>query len=87
MLVLYNRRCNTIDHHLRAGKIDEEFAQIAKEIARKKRDRANRNSEYLQTQYESEMTQEVIYGETERALGRPPRIQKDTECTSTPNPT
>lgn len=87
VLVLYNRRCNTIDHHLRAGKIDEEFAQIAKEIARKKRDRANRNSEYLQTQYESEMTQEVIYGETEQALGRPPRIQKETACTSTPIPT
>lgn len=87
VLVIYNRRCNTIDHHRRDGKIDEEFAQTAKEIARKKRDRANRNSEYLQTQYESEMTQEVIYDETEQALGRPPRTQKETECTSTPIPT
>lgn len=87
VLVLYNRRCNTIDHHLRAGKIDEEFAQTAKEIAKKKRDRANRNSEYLRTEYESEMTQKAIYIETEQAMGRPPRARKETACTSTPIPT
>lgn len=87
VLVLYNRRCNTIDHHLRAGKIDEKFAQTAKEIAKKKRDRANRNSEYLRTEYESEMTQKAIYIETEQAMGRPPRARKEIACTSTPIPT
>ena len=66
-------RCNTIDHHLRSGKIDKEFATTAKRIAREKKNRALRDNEYFLGQYEADMTQEAIYAETERRLGRPPR--------------
>ena len=66
-------RCNTIDHHLRSGKIDKEFAATAKRIAREKKNRALRDNEYFLGKYEADMTQDAIYTETEQRLGRPPR--------------
>ena len=44
-------RCNTIDHHLREHKLDKEFADTAKRIARNKKNRALRDNEYFQQQY------------------------------------
>lgn len=63
--IICERRCNTIDHHLRSGKLDKEFAITAKRIAREKRDRAIRDNDYFTKQYEEEMTQETIYAEAE----------------------
>ena len=77
--VICERRCNTIDHHLRNGKLDKEFATTAKRIAREKRDRAIRDNGYFTKQYEEEMTQKTIYAETEQVLGRPPQPQKAYE--------
>ena len=77
--VICERRCNTIDHHLRNGKLDKEFATTAKQIAREKRDRAIRDNGYFTKQYEEEMTQKTIYAETEQVLGRPPQPQKAYE--------
>lgn len=63
-----NRRCNTIDHHLRDEKITEEFAKTAKKIAREKLNRALKNNDYYTSRYEQEMTQEAIYAETEKQM-------------------
>ena len=65
---IYQRRCNTIDHHLRDGKITRDFATTAKKIAREKLNRATKNNDYYITSYEQDMTQEAIYAETEKQL-------------------
>ena len=71
-------RCNTIDHHLRSGKIDKEFAAAAKRIARNRKNRAISDNQYFLERYNEEMTQQAIYTETERTLGRPPHPQKES---------
>ena len=73
--IICEKRCNTIDHHLRQGKIDEAFAKKAKALARNKRDRALRDHNYYVSEYANEMTQEAIYTQTEQILGRPPTTQ------------
>lgn len=75
--MICEKRCNTIDHHLRQGKIDKEFAKKAKTLARNKRDKALRNNRYYISEYENEMTQEAIYTQTQHLLGRPPTIRSD----------
>lgn len=77
--IVCEKRCNTIDHHLRQGKIDREFAKKAKALARNKRDKALRDNGYYTSEYENEMTQEAIYAETQQLLGRPPTIQNANE--------
>jgi hypothetical protein len=73
--IVCEKRCNTIDHHLRSGKIDKDFAEKAKALARNKRDRALRDNHYYVSEYENEMTQEAIYAQTQQLLSRPPTIQ------------
>lgn len=65
---IYQRRCNTIDHHLRDGKISKPFSIAAKKIAKEKMNLAIKNNVYFTTRYEQEMTQEAIYAETEKQL-------------------
>lgn len=65
---IYQRRCNTIDHHLRDGKISRPFAIAAKKIAKEKMNQAIKNNDYFTTRYAHEMTQEAIYTETEKQL-------------------
>ena len=77
--IVCEKRCNTIDHHLRQGKIDQEFAKKAKALARNKRDKALRDNGYYTGEYGNEMTQEAIYAETQQLLGRPPTIQNANE--------
>lgn len=78
---IYRRRCNTIDHHLRDGKITEAFAAAAKKIAKEKLDMATKNNTYFTTQYEQEMTQEAIYAEAERLAG----IEQEKQCATAMN--
>ena len=75
---IYNTRCNTIDHHVRYGKIDRKFAETAKRIAKDRQSKALRDNEYYLKYYESEMTQETIYAAAEQELGRPPEKQNDS---------
>lgn len=65
---IYNTRCNTVDHHLRDGKIEKPFAVKVKELARDKLDRAIQDNEYFLTRYESEMKQSAIYAEAKELL-------------------
>lgn len=75
---IYKTRCNTIDHHVRDGKIDREFAKAAKRIAKDRQSKALRDNEYYLKHYESEMTQKAVYAAAERELGRPPEKQSDS---------
>lgn len=75
--VIYARRCNTIDHHLRDGKISKDFAAAAKKIAKEKLHLATKNNAYFTTRYEQEMTQEAIYEEARKAVG-----EKEKLCTA-----
>lgn len=78
---IYRRRCNTIDHHLRDGKITEAFASAAKRIAKERLDMATKNNVYFTTQYEQEMTQEAIYSEAEKLTGK----EREKQCTTAMN--
>ena len=78
---IYRRRCNTIDHHLRDGKISETFAAAAKRIAKERLDMATKNNAYFTTQYEQEMTQEAIYAEAEQLMGK----EREKQCAATVN--
>ena len=66
---LYRTRCNTIDHHRRAGLISEEKATKAKEIACDKMYRALRDNEYFLNEYAKEMAQDAIYAEADALIG------------------
>ena len=50
------------------GNITEEFAEHAKLLAEEKRDRARRDPEYANGQYEKEMRKRPFYAEVERRM-------------------
>lgn len=66
--VEYRKRCNTVDHHLREGKIDARFASKVKELAKEKMYRAISDNEYFLNFYQAEMQQKAIYKEAEELL-------------------
>ena len=66
--VEYRKRCNTVDHHLREGKIDARFASKVKELAKEKMYRAISDNEYFLNLYQAEMQQKAIYKEAEELL-------------------
>lgn len=66
-------RLNTINKHLERGKIDEEFASKAKELAHRLLVKARRSAAYLREQYPKDISQEGLYAAVTAELGRPPR--------------
>jgi hypothetical protein len=71
-LAMYRTRLNTINKHLQRGKIDPEFAEIAKGIAEKCKTKACSSVKYFNEHYASNISQAGIYRAAEKALGRPP---------------
>ncbi len=71
-LKAYRRRMNTIDKHLSRGKIDLEFAEQAKALAREHLAKALKNNSYFTQWYEKEISQDVLYTQTAKLLGRIP---------------
>jgi len=67
---LYRTRCNTVDHHLREGKIEKPFADRVKELAKNKLFRAKSDNSYFPKEYESEMKQDSIYAEARKLLSK-----------------
>ncbi|NLA76948.1 MAG: hypothetical protein GX851_03825, partial [Clostridiales bacterium] len=65
---LYTTRCNTVDHHLRDGRITPQFAVNVKELAKDKMYRAISDNDYFLKSYQSEMTQEAIYKEAKAMI-------------------
>lgn len=71
-LAMYRTRLNTINKHLKRGKIDQEFADTAKRIAEKCKTKACSSVEYFNERYAADISQAGIYGAAEKLLGRPP---------------
>ena len=66
--VLCQKRLNTIWQHTKRGKITPQFAAAAKKIAQDRRDRAMCDTEYANTQYQKDMTQQAIYAAAEAKI-------------------
>ena len=65
---IYTTRRGGIRQDVNRGNITEEFAEHAKLLAEEKRDRARRDPEYANGQYEKEMRKRPFYAEVERRM-------------------
>ena len=68
MTKIYTTRRGGIRQDVNRGNITEEFAEHAKLLAEEKRDRARRDPEYANGQYEKEMRKRPFYAEVERRM-------------------
>ncbi len=60
------RRCGCIRAEKSRGLISAEFAEKAKILAQRRRDKATRDPDYAMTDYETEMTKERLYADVKR---------------------
>ena len=60
------RRCGCIRSEKSRGLISAEFAEQAKILAQRRRDKATRDPDYAMTDYETEMTKERLYADVKR---------------------
>lgn len=65
---LYNRRCAAIRTECGRGTITKEYAEIAKRIAKERKQLALNNDKYAKTQYKKDMSREALYAEVDRNL-------------------
>ncbi len=65
---LYNRRCAAIRTECGRGTIAKEYAEIAKRIAKERKQLALNDDKYAKTQYKKDMSREVLYAEVDRNL-------------------
>ena len=65
---LYNRRCAAIRTECGRGTITKEYAEIAKRIAKERKQRALNDDKYAKTQYKKDMGREALYAEVDRNL-------------------
>ena len=65
---LYNRRCAAIRTECGRGTITKEYAEIAKRIAKERKQLALNDDKYAKTQYRIDMSREVLYAEVDKNL-------------------
>ena len=65
---LYNRRCAAIRTECGRGTITKEYAEIAKRIAKERKQLAINDDKYAKTQYKKDMSREALYAEVDRNL-------------------
>ena len=65
---LYNRRCAAIRTECGRGTITKEYAEIAKRIAKERKQLALNDDQYAKTQYRKDMSREALYAEVDRNL-------------------
>ena len=65
---LYNRRCAAIRTECGRGTITKEYAEIAKRIAKERKQLALNDDKYAKTQYKKDMSREALYVEVDRNL-------------------
>ena len=65
---LYNRRCAAIRTECGRGTITKEYAEIAKRIAKERKQLALNDDKYAKTQYKKDMSREALYAEVDRNL-------------------
>lgn len=65
---LYNRRCAAIRTECGRGTITKEYSEIAKRIAKERKQLASNDDKYAKTQYKKDMSREALYAEVDRNL-------------------
>ena len=65
---LYNRRCAAIRTECGRGTITKEYSEIAKRIAKERKQLALNDDKYAKTQYKKDMSREALYAEVDRNL-------------------
>lgn len=65
---IYNRRCSAIRTEKGRGTITEDFAEVAKMLAKEYKFRAQNDTEYAKRQYRLDMQREKLYAETDKRL-------------------
>ena len=65
---LYNRRCAAIRTECGRGTITKEYSEIAKRIAKERKQLASNDDKYAKTQYKKDMSREALYTEVDRIL-------------------
>ena len=68
IISLYNRRCAAIRTECGRGTITKEYAEIAKRIAKERKQLAINDDKYAKTQYKKDMSREALYAEVDRNL-------------------
>ena len=64
----YNRRCAAIRTECGRGTITKEYAEIAKRIAKERKQLALNDDKYAKAQYKKDMSREALYAEVDRNL-------------------
>ena len=65
---LYNRRCAAIRTECGRGTITKEYSEIAKRIAKERKQLALNDDKYAKMQYKKDMSREALYAEVDRNL-------------------
>lgn len=65
---IYNRRCSAIRTEKGRKTITEEFARMAKELAKEHKLKAQQQPEYAESQYILDMSREKLYAETDKRM-------------------
>ena len=76
----YTNRCSVIREYKSRGRIPDYFAEAAFRLARERRDRAIRDTEYANTRYYDDMSHESIMSDTMHRLRGTERNDKKIEC-------
>lgn len=65
---IYKNRCSVLRMERKRGTVTEEFAAVALDLAKERMQRAKEDTEYANSQYESDMSREKLYAEVDKQL-------------------
>ena len=65
---IYKNRCSVLRMERKRGTVTEEFAATALDLAKERMQRAKEDTEYANSQYESDMSREKLYAEVDKQL-------------------
>ena len=65
---IYKNRCSVLRMERKRGTVTEEFAAAALDLAKERMQRAKEDTEYANSQYESDMSREKLYAEVDKQL-------------------
>ena len=65
---IYKNRCSVLRMERKRGTVTEEFAAAALDLAKERMQRAKEDTEYANSQDESDMSREKLYAEVDKQL-------------------
>ena len=65
---IYKNRCSVLRMERKRGTVTEEFAAAALDLAKERMQQAKEDTEYANSQYESDMSREKLYAEVDKQL-------------------